>query len=149
MPGPIPKRSESRRRRNKPENEGGVQLLRAPGARENYEVPSPDPDWHPVAARIYKAAKQSGQARFYEPSDWAVLWWLCDEISAYKMRTRQHGGAMMLQALLSGLNGLVLTEGERRRARIELTREGGESDELSDGDAEVIQWQRALKAAGK
>ena len=60
MPGPIPKRSEERRRRNK---EGGEVMkvnLADIGAGE-VDVPAPDENWHHVAYQLYMSLTQSGQ----------------------------------------------------------------------------------------
>jgi hypothetical protein len=47
MPGPVPKRSTERRRRNKAEQPTEVVLLE-PGT---VDIPEPDSAWHPVATR--------------------------------------------------------------------------------------------------
>lgn len=90
-----------------------------------------DPEWHDIAQRIFNAAKSSGQADFYQDSDWAMLYSLCEDISYYKTpkiwtdkdtgeeRTQNRSG-QMLQAILSNLASLLLTEGERRKVRMEL-----------------------------
>src|ERR1051325_4356255 len=69
--GPIPKRSEERRRRNK---DDGPAMIQAPsGAPETLpDLPEPDPLWDPIARDWYLSLRESGQAAFYEPSDWAV-----------------------------------------------------------------------------
>lgn len=74
--GPVPKRTESRQRRNVSD----VDVKRADGA-EDVSQPSPDPDWHPIATRLWESLGRSGQSRFYEPSDWAVAYSLMDDLS--------------------------------------------------------------------
>lgn len=123
--GPIPKRSSERRRRNK-EN----QPVKALGAAV-VEVPEPDPKWHPIAQRLFKSLAESGQSAFYEPSDWAFAYSLLDDLSYFKKRKVR--SAQMLAAILSAFDRLLITEGDRRRARIELQRpdpEGEESGQL-------------------
>jgi len=114
MPGPMPKRSEERTRRNKPENEGGVSL--AKGERVPYRVPPVDSDWHPRAKQWYRSLSRSGMREFYELSDYEMARLLCDALTEYYKRPT----AMMLATILQGMTSLGVTEGERRRMRIEL-----------------------------
>ena len=121
MPGPMPKRSEERTRRNRPENEGGVPLSkgiayggRPPAAKTHWEKPVKD--W-------YNALKKSGMADYYEQSDWAMAVLIAEELDAYYKDAARPGGkrsAMMLATIFSAMESLGVTEGERRRMRIEL-----------------------------
>lgn len=137
--GPVPKRSEDRVRANVVE--GGVS--RAARGGSGFRVPAADREWHPIAKRLWNAAKRSGQSRFYEPSDWLMLFSLCDDLSYYKTRNVRSG--QMLQAIMSGLTSLLLTEGDRRRVRIELDDGVGSEGELSLGEAQVIEWSRVFQ----
>lgn len=120
--GPVPERVANRLgHRTKAEND--VTRIRVP---TRATVPGPDKTWHPIALRIYKAAKASAQSKLYEPSDWAVLYFVCDEISVH-CRSKNRS-AVKLSAINQMLAGLVLTEGERRRAQIEIERETGVED---------------------
>lgn len=112
--GPLPKRSEERSRRNKPENEGGVSL--AKGDRVPYRVPPVDSAWHPRAKQWYRSLSRSGMREFYELSDYEMARLLCDALTEYYKRPT----AMMLATILQGMTSLGTTEGERRRMRIEL-----------------------------
>jgi hypothetical protein len=136
--GPVPKRSEDSHRRRPP-----VQpILKAEGA-QIVRIPDPDPDWHPIAIEMYRSLGQSGQARFYEPSDWMFAYSLMDDLSSYKKQTRRSSN--MLAAILSGLSSLLVTEGDRRRVQVELSRperEGGESD----GVLEMKKWRDQLSS---
>ena len=122
MPGPVPKRSDQRRRRNKPD---GPELVKAPGG-TRLEVPPADESWHPIAARWYASLRESGQSQFYEPSDWAMAVLLAEAMS----RNLKSGrfSAQLLQTVLSGMTDLLTSEGARRRARIELERETDAQD---------------------
>lgn len=137
--GPIPKRSEDRRRRNKAT--GGV--VTAKSGSDGFKPPEAGEHWHPIAVDLWNAALVSGQSVFYEPTDWVMLFSLCEDLSLYKFSSRRSG--QMLQSLMSGFSSLLLTEGDRRRLQIELSRAAAESDEVSDGVAEVISWQRMFK----
>ena len=107
-------------------------------------VPKGNTKWHPIAKRWFESLARSGQAAFYEPSDWATAELLAEAISrelrpkvvgitaageVVKAEAALTGSA--LQALLKGMSSLLVTEGDRRRARVELERpkpepEGGD-----------------------
>lgn len=114
MPGPMPKRSEERTRRNKPENEGGIALSK--GIAYPVKVPPADSSWHPRAKAWYRSLKASGMADYYQNSDYETARILCDALTEYYKRPT----AMMLATILQGMTALGTTEGERRRMRIEL-----------------------------
>lgn len=118
--GPIPKRSGTRLRNESVARAEGHNVTRAPGAKRVF-APAADPDWHPIAARLYASLKKSGQSAFYEPSDWAMAYSLCEDLSAYKRMDRRSG--QMLAVIYSTLSTLLVTEGDRRRAQMELERE--------------------------
>lgn len=134
--GPIPKRQDQRRRRNKPE----IQYTRG-RRRNNMQVPGPDPDWHPLAANYYKAFVDSGQTDFFEPSDWAHLVDILDDVSHYKRRY-QGRSANMRQALDSALSRLLVAEGDRRRMRIEL--EATDATDVDD-DASIVALNKHVR----
>ena len=119
--GPIPKRSEDRIRRNKPENPATIVAL------PSVPVVAPPPAswWADDVKALYKSLGESGMAGFYEPSDWAFAYLLCSEMTRYLDNPRQNG--QVLATLLSGLTGLGVTEGDRRRIGIELSRGKGEA----------------------
>lgn len=100
-------------------------------------VPAADKKWHPVAARWYRSLKTSGQAVFYEPSDWAVAFLIAEAMSRelkpqpvvsvidgeqhVEMCTLPPKGAS-LAAWLKAMTSLMVTEGDRRRLHLELER---------------------------
>lgn len=111
MPGPVPKRSDQRRRRNKTdttkaESDGDVRGPRLIGRHSA------------VATRWYEALRRSGQARFYEPSDWAAAELTVVAIDEFMKKP----SAMMLQSVQSLMTNLLTTEGDRRRVHLELER---------------------------
>ena len=112
--GPLPKRSEERTRRNKSENEGGVSLSK--GERVPYRVPPVDSNWHPRAKQWYRSLSRSGMREYYELSDYEYARVICDALTEYYKRP----SAMMLATVMQGMTSLGVTEGERRRMRIEL-----------------------------
>ncbi len=115
--GPVPKRSDQRRRRNK---EGAVDVAAAGTATT---APALRPGLHPLAAAWYRALQDSGQSRFYEPSDWMTAQLLAEGIDAFAREPR----ASLLSTIMSGSANLLVTEGDRRRLRLELVRAEAEA----------------------
>ncbi|MET9728423.1 hypothetical protein [Streptomyces zaomyceticus] len=117
--GPIPERSEARRRRNKNDDVG---LVKAPSAPPDLpDLPEPDPLWHPIATDWYLSLRESGQAAFYQPSDWAMARYAAELMSRGLTGDRPPNG-QYVSALNSVMSSLLTTEGDRRRVRIELER---------------------------
>ena len=135
--GPVPKRTESRQRRNVSE----VDVKRADGA-EDVSQPAPDPDWHPIAERLWESLGRSGQSRFYEPSDWAVAYSLMDDLSYYKASSKRSG--QMLATIMSAMSSLLVTEGDRRRVQIELARPNADDSEENTKVAVMDKWRQKL-----
>ena len=88
-----------------------------------------DENWHPIAKELWESALSSGQADFYQNSDIAYLYSLCEEISEYKQSPKR--SSMMFTAIMSAMNPLLLTEGDRRRVRVELNEPPQEKASLS------------------
>lgn len=134
--GPIPKRDDERKRTN----ERDTPTTKATGASE-VKQPRADGDWHSIAKKLWKAMGESGQTQFYEPSDWAIAYSMMDDLSSYKRR--ENRSPAMLQVIMSTLSSLLVTEGDRRRVSIELSRPGtGEAAE--DKTIKMEEWRRKL-----
>ena len=82
------------------------------------KAPVENPAWHALAKRLWKGLVNSGQAEFFQASDWAFAYHMMEEISEYKRSTRRSG--QMLAVINDALGRLMMTEGDRRRRRIEL-----------------------------
>jgi hypothetical protein len=137
MPGPMPKRSDERTRKNK--DESGLELKK--GVARGYKRwPKADPEWHPRAKEVFASLGTSGMEAFYEESDIAYAKLLCDALTDWYAGK----SAMKLQAILGGLANLGMTEGERRKMRIEL--ELPEIPEESAGARAQRMWQEKLSA---
>lgn len=123
---PIPRREETLARARS--RKGGNRPPTTHGQMLPVTVPDADPTWHDAAKRLFESAKTSGQRDFYQDTDWAVLWSLCDDLSVAKFSSRRSG--QLLATIYAALNSLLLTEGDRRKARIELQRiVDGEDDQ--------------------
>ena len=128
--GPVPKRSEERRRNNKPETP--IESVPVSGP---VPIPTADPKWHPTARLIYESLPSSGQAKFYEPSDWSTAYLLAESLSRdlkpQSIGITEDGKVIRacvplkgasLAAYLKGFAALGVTEGDRRRMGIEIDR---------------------------
>lgn len=116
MSGPMPQRSEDLAEPRKA-SRGEV----TKGVARKVRVPHPDQSWHPIALKLYEGLKTSGQADYYQNSDWAFAYSLCEDLSEYKKAGRRSG--QQLQTIYSAMERLLVTEGDRRRARLELEAE--------------------------
>ena len=114
--GPVPNRSDDLAR---PRERGGKDTVPVTkGVARPTSIPEPDPGWHPIALQLWHALAASGQADFYQQSDWALAFSLCDDLSHYKKSLKRSG--QMLQTIYSAMERLLVAEGDRRRVRIEL-----------------------------
>ncbi|MFC9285379.1 hypothetical protein [Streptomyces sp. NPDC057052] len=119
--GPIGKRSEERMgHRSKAEKDSVTKVPSGPPS-DLPDLPEPDPDWHPIATDWYLSLRESGQAAFYQPSDWAMARYAAELMSRGLSSDRPPNG-QYVSALDSVMARLLTTEGDRRRARIELER---------------------------
>jgi len=116
--GPAPKRSSERRRRNKENQAEQVAPLIA-----TVEIPPADESWHPIARRLYDSLAMSGQSRFYEPSDWAAAAYAAEITSRNLRQAKLRTSSQLAAAAWSMWSDLLVTEGMRRRARMEVERE--------------------------
>lgn len=114
--GPVPKRTDQRRRVNQPEG-GPVTVAEAAVV---VSQPDADESWHPLARDWYVSLAESGQAVFYEPSDWrsARVW--AELLSRQLFSERMN--SQIITAWAAGATELLTTEGSRRRMRLELER---------------------------
>ena len=126
--GPIPKRSDQRVRRNKPE--GGIDKVEAIGVVRAPQLGFVEP--HPLTEDLFRSLAESAQSRYYEPSDYemarSVLFFLDQQFKSSRP------SAQMVAALFSQLTDLLVTEGARRRVRLEVERQqsGGEVLDVAD-----------------
>lgn len=116
--GPVPKRSQERRRRNK--DSTPTETVAVQGT---VEPPAASKHWHPIAKSWFDSLKESGQSRFYEPSDWQLARYVAEGLSrSLKAKTFS---AELMKTVLAGMTELLTSEGARRRVRLEVKRETG------------------------
>lgn len=123
--GPVPNREADLARPRS--RKGADQQPVTKGQMRKVTVPRADPEWHPIAKMLWEGMKKSGQADFYQQSDWAFAYSLCEDLSMYKNPLTAKDGTeyhkrsgQMLQTIYSAMERLLVTEGDRRRVRIEL-----------------------------
>jgi hypothetical protein len=136
--GPVPKRSDQRRRTNAPE----IPIETTPPARQAYRRPTPQADWHPLARRWWNALAKSGQSAWYEPSDWEHAYIWADLLS--RQLASDKPSAMMLVAWNDAAARLLVTEGDRRRMRIELAKAGETDPDKEAGVTAMDDWRKKL-----
>jgi hypothetical protein len=97
---------------------------------------------HPLAANWYGGLRKSGQAEFYEPSDWATAQIWAELIS----KTLQSGkpSSMLIAAWSSEAANLLTTEGSRRRMRMELERAKGPDADQQRASGTIVDLRRRL-----
>ena len=118
---PTPKRSSQRRRTNSPQADT-VNMI---GSVEVPDLGLTDP--HPLVVDLYESLKISGQAQWYEPSDWERARITCHLLSDQLKSGRP--SSTMYQTIQGDLAALMTAEGDRRRLRMEIER-----DQASSGD---------------
>ena len=101
----------------------------------------PDPKWHPIAKMIWDSATTSGQFDYYQNSDMAVLYLICEDLSRYKNGNTR--SAKMLEIVMKTLGDLMFTEGDRRRVRLELQKQEPEEQELHEMGKQFFEMIKA------
>lgn len=151
--GPVPKRASQRRRRNKdsePETvEAPVMPVGAPPVKKS---------WHPVARQWYEALASSGQATFYEASDWATAYLIAEaidrELKPQVVGTTDQGKVIKaslppkgasLSAWLKAMSSLLVTEGDRRRVQLEVERRKASSSEEAADVSDFARYRARLR----
>ena len=139
--GPVPKRSEDRRRANKPESQGSaVTAFGEAGERPEalgFEA-------HSIIERLWDVLAVSAEAKFYSAADWErvrlELWFGNTILTGDKV------GAMAWATFQSGLSELLISPADKRRAGIELKPPVADPDEEA-AVVQLAQYQAALNSA--
>jgi hypothetical protein len=133
--GPVPKRSEEKRRRNARTEAGMSNEVEKVDVSGVVEIPEPDSGWHSIPYELYKSVMDSAFRRFYEPSDWMVLYLTCEslsrDLSEQFVGMTEQGEVIRDFIPLKGASltaysrvfaSLLLTDGDRRKLRLEIDR---------------------------
>ena len=128
--GPIGKRDEERIRRNIPTDPTVVIQMSGVVQIPDLGDISHLGETHPIVVELYDSMKESASVKFFEKTDWQfarlTLYTLNQELIA-AAHNGKPVGAMKLTAINQMLSALLLTEGDRRRARLEIERAPAEA----------------------
>lgn len=154
--GPVGKRSDQRLGHRAKDD--AARVTKVPAA-VVVLAPEADENWHPIARRWFDSLPLSGQSRFYEPSDWATAYLIAESMTrdlnpqfvGFAQTSRDTTEAEFaaiplkgasLAAYLKAMGNLLVTEGDRRRAQVELQR-GSAADEDEDASVTAMDRYRA------
>lgn len=133
--GPIPNRTGDLSRERDANRDDRPPVTK--GTLRNTEPWPADPDWSEFVQRVYGSLVTSGIADFYQDSDYAYAHIVMSELDTYRRKGTDRDGVpypthkpsgQMFQAIMSAVTSLGMTEGDRRRMRIELESPAEESD---------------------
>lgn len=120
--GPVPKRSDDRARRNATEIE--ITKIEVNGPAEQPPLGLVEP--HPIIVDLWESLSESAQSEFYEPSDWQFARFTLH--FADNLIKQGRPSAQMFQGITSALSDLLVSEGSRRRLRMEVERNKASAD---------------------
>lgn len=156
--GPVPKRADQRHGHRSKDEAKPEQVV------DPYEItiPAPGESWHPVARLWFESLERSGQSVFYTNSDWGIAYVLAESISRemnpqpIAVGKGEHAHVEMvelppkgasLSAWLKGMAALLVTEGDRRRLRLELERASDSAERREPaGVTDLRSWKESLNA---
>lgn len=160
MPGRIPKRSDELLGHSPTRAIPVVKLDLADIIAQEVEIPVANEKWHVVALQIWESLTESAQSVYYEPSDWAVAYLMCESLSrdlkpqvvGVNEETGQPVMAKIplkgasLSAYIKMMTNLLVTEVDRRRAGVEIVRAQHQStpEELDDNVTKLDDYRDNL-----
>jgi hypothetical protein len=148
-PGPVPKRKATLLGHRSKADRAAVTKALLTGVTGPATV---DRRWHPVARRWYRAIQQSGQAQFFEPTDWALAWYVAHEMSRSLSGNVAFWSSNNVKNVMAAAEMLLSTESSRRRARIEVERQPQGTGATGEKPKELRDYRTrltAVSAAGK
>lgn len=133
--GPAPKRSTERHghraKGDTPEQvEQAGDVVRPPVADH----------WHATARGWYESLPESGQSRFYEPSDWQQAHF-CAELM-HQALTEEKVNAQLVAQIRGLMADLLSTEASRRRVSLEIVRVPTEPKPATGGNVTAMSDRR-------
>lgn len=119
--GPVPLRSSERSRNSRqPE----ITTIEKNGRVEQPLLGFDDP--HPIIRDMWFAMADSAQSEWYEPSDWEYARFTLH--FADQLLKNSRPSAQMFAGITSALGDLLVSEGARRRLRLEIERDQSKTD---------------------
>ncbi len=121
--GPIPKRMDARLGHVTKGEKAAVTSVDVTGP---VEIPPAAESWNELARDWYLSLAKSGQAKHFEPSDWAAARYVAEVMT----RNLDAGrfSAQLFAAVWQAMGDLLTTEGERRRVKLEINRKPAKPD---------------------
>lgn len=125
MPGPPPKRDSQRRRRNKPASYGAAETETVESSSDPVEAATLPTERklgfaaHKLIEDLWAAVQTSAEARFYSEADWhrvRIELWYGNQL----LDGNRTPGAQAWAAFQAGLNILLVSPADKRRAGIEI-----------------------------
>ena len=141
--GRPPKPASKRRRTNKPASWGAAEPVTAPAASagdRELEIENP----HQLVANMWAVVQTSAECRFYSEADWARLrleLWNANEILTSGKPITGNAWATVQH----GLNAMLISPAEKRRAAIEVKPTGVDEDEVA-ATSMTAKYQRKLQS---
>jgi hypothetical protein len=124
----IPNRSEDLARpRARQGRNRGYEISK--GEARAVTMPEPNETWCEVAKGLWVAAQSSGQADFYQDTDWWMLYMTCDQVTYLYEQSRR--SPEFLKSIYSALGGLMFTEADRRKVHVELAAPSDDEDDAA------------------
>lgn len=136
--GPVPDRSDKRRRANKPESQGAAETESAEAGDRPEALGF---EAHPLIQSLWDVLGTSAEAKFYSAADWERV--RLELLFGSTILMSGKIGAMAWATFQSALSELLISPADKRRAGIELKPKTADLDE----EAAVVQiahYQAAL-----
>lgn len=138
--GPVPNRSGDLSRK-RDANRGDRPDLKT-GLHYEPNIPEAG-DWCHTAMLVWDSFANSGQSDFWQESDWSYAYVICEWLNRLELDPTARGSAQNMATILQGMTNLMMTEAERRRARVELERP--KPQEVPRSKAAVTDLRERLK----
>jgi hypothetical protein len=117
-----------------------IKVAQGQSAGSDIPIPKADPKWKPEAQSWFRSLRLSGQAEFYEPSDWATA---VAAAQAYDVFLRTYNASIFAQFVrLSERLGCTISD--RKRSRIELAEPEPTDEDEDEADESVSGWHGRL-----
>lgn len=118
--GPSPRSNSGRLRKNR--DGQNVELTRD----ADLLIPTPRPEWHPLARQWFAGLEASPQSQLFQESDWAFAVLVAEQISDYHNLPPAKRQPAMWSAIMKAQDQLLVTHPARLRARVEVHDGAGE-----------------------
>ena len=136
---PVAKRDDKRRNKvTRPADK----IYTSDGDLPTKQPPAPS-NWDPRVKKWYRSLKTSAQSVFYEDSDWQIAIMGGHLYNDWFDRNT----AASIREFRAVTGSLLMTEGDRRRSRIEVHRQK-KTDKIPEGAKTVQEYRARLKVVG-